>query len=233
MGLVGRMNTIVKAKISRLLSRFEDPRETLDYSYEKQLELLNRVRRGVVDVAASKKRLEFQVTKLRENAQRLTEQAKQAIKMGREDLAKIALERKHQSMAEIASLETQIQGLQGEQEKLEAAEKRLNAKVETFRNRKEVIKAQYSAAEAQVKVTEAVTGISEEMEDVGLAAQRAEQKTEDMKARAAALDELVEKGTLADVTGAPKDEVERELQKLSISSEVEAELEALKKEAPP
>src|SRR6266540_4742695 len=49
-GLMNRASTVVKAKISKLLDRAEDPGETLDYSYEKQLELLQNVKRGVADV---------------------------------------------------------------------------------------------------------------------------------------------------------------------------------------
>jgi phage shock protein A len=230
MGLIDRMSTVVKAKINKILNKFEDPRETLDYSYEKQLELLQNVKRGVAEVTTAKKRLELQKVKLEQNVQKLDEQARDALKAGREDLARIALERKSTSQAEIGSLEKQIADIAKEQEKLTATEKSLSAKIETFRSTKETIKAQYSAAEAQVKITESVSGISEEMSDVGLAVQRAQDKTEDMKARASALDELVEAGTLEDVTGGTKDDIDRELSKIKSKSEVDEQLEALKKE---
>src|SRR3989304_1332412 len=199
MGLIDRTSTIIKAKINKILGKFEDPRETLDYSYEKQLELLQNVKRGVAEVATAKKRLELQKIKLEQNITKRDEQARGALKAGREDLARIALERKSSSQAEIESLAKQIADISKEQEKLMATEKSLSAKIKIFRSTKETIKAQYSAAEAQVKITESVSGISEEMSDVGLAVQRAKDKTENMKARASALDELVEAGTLEDV----------------------------------
>ena len=230
MGLIDRMSTVVKAKINKVLDKFEDPRETLDYSYEKQLELLQNVKRGVAEVTTAKKRLELQKVKLEENIQKLDEQARDALKAGREDLTRIALTRKTTSQAEIGSLEKQIADIAKEQEKLMATEKSLSAKVETFRSTKETIKAQYSAAEAQVKITESVSGISEEMSDVGLAVQLAQDKNEGMKARASALDELVEAGTLEDVTGGTKDDIDRELSKIKSKSEVDEQLEALKKE---
>lgn len=230
MGLIERTSTIIKAKINKILGKFEDPRETLDYSYEKQLELLQNVKRGVAEVTTSKKRLELQKVKLEQNVQKLDEQSREAVKAGREDLARIALERKSTSQAEIVSLTQQIADVANQQEKLITTEKRLSTKIEAFRTTKETIKAQYSAAEAQVKVTEAVSGISEEMSDVGLAVQRAQDKTETMKARASALDELVEAGTLEDVTGGTKDDIDRELSKIKSKGEVDAQLEALKKE---
>ncbi len=230
MGLIDRMSTVIKAKINKILGKFEDPRETLDYSYEKQIELLQNVKRGVAEVTTAKKRLELQKTKLEQNVTKLDEQAREAVNAGREDLARIALERKSTSQAEITSLNQQIAEIATQQEKLVATEKRLSTKVEAFRSTKETIKAQYSAAEAQVKITESVSGIGEEMSDVGMAVQRAQDKTETMKARASALDELVEAGTLEDVTGGTQDDIDRELSKIKSKGEVDSQLEALKKE---
>jgi phage shock protein A len=228
-GLLDRMSTVIGAKMNKIIGKMEDPRETLDYSYEKQLELLQNVKRGVADVTTSKKRLELQKAKLQMSMDQSDVQAKDAVKVGRDDLAKMALERKVALQAQAASLDQQIADLTAEQQKLMAAESRLATKVESFRAKKETIKAQYSAAEAQVKVTESVTGISEEMADVGLAVDRAENKTEEMKARSAALDELLESGVLEDYTGG--DKVERELAKAKAQTDVEAELARLKAEA--
>ncbi|MFZ3383944.1 MAG: PspA/IM30 family protein [Candidatus Methanoperedens sp.] len=230
MGLIERTSTIIKAKINKILGKIEDPRETLDYSYEKQVELLQNVKRGVAEVTTSKKRLELQKMKLEENIKKLDDQARESVKAGREDLARIALERKSTSQAEITSLTSQIADIKNQQDKLVATEKRLSAKIESFRSTKETIKAQYSAAEAQVKITESVSGISEEMSDVGMAVQRAKDKTENMKARASALDELVESGTLEDVTSGSQDDIDRELSKIKSKGDVDTQLEALKKE---
>lgn len=229
MGLLDRMSTVIGAKMNKIMGKLEDPRETLDYSYEKQLELLQNVKRGVADVTTSKKRLELQKAKLQMNMDQSDAQARDAVKAGRDDLAKMALERKVALQAQAASLDQQIADLTAEQQKLMAAESRLATKVESFRAKKETIKAQYSAAEAQVKVTESVTGISEEMADVGLAVERAENKTEEMRARSAALDELLESGVLEDYSGG--DKIERELAKAKAQSDVEAQLAKLKAEA--
>jgi len=222
------MSTVVKAKMNTIMDRVEDPNETLDYSYQKQLELLQNVKRGVAEVATSKKRLELQRAKLDQKMDLLESQAREAIKSDREDLARQALQRKSALSVQAQTLDRQIRDLEEEQAKLEATERRLSTKVESFRVKKETIKAQYSAAEAQVKVTESLTGISEEMADVGLAVQRSEDKIETMKARSAALDELVERGTLEEFSGG--DEIERELAQVKAESSVESELARLKVE---
>lgn len=229
MGLMRRFLLIIKAKMNALLGKAENPHEQLDYSYEKQLELLQQVRRGVVDVTTSKKRLELQAEKLEASVTKLDQQARAAMQAGREDLARTALERKQVVQGQLQGLDAQRQQLEGEQAKLVAAEQKLTTKVETFRTQKETIKAQYSAAEAQVKINEAFTGISEEMADIGLAIQRAEDKTEQMQARSGALDELLESGALDDMTQTG-DAIDRELAKIGAKSEVDDALEALKAE---
>lgn len=228
MGLLDRMSMVVQAKMNKIMDKIEDPRETLDLSYEKQLELLQNVKRGVAEVTTSKKRIELQKAKLQMSIDKLDAQAKEALGANREDLARKALENRAALQAQSATLDQQIADLEIQQQKLMAAESRLATKVEAFRTKKETIKAEYSAAEAQVKVTESVTGISEEMADVGLAVQRAEEKTENMKARSAALDELLESGTLEDYSGG--DEIEKELAKVKAKSTVDDELAKMKSE---
>jgi phage shock protein A len=228
MGFLDRMSTVVQAKMNKIMDKIEDPREVLDVSYEKQLQLLQNVKRGVAEVTTSKKRIELQKAKLQMSIDKLDSQAKEAIQANREDLARKALENKASLQAQSNSLDQQITDLNDQQQKLMAAESRLATKVESFRTKKETIKAQYSAADAQVKITESVTGISEEMADVGMAVQRAEEKTENMKARSAALDELLESGTLTDLSGG--DEIESELAKMKAKSTVEEELAKMKAE---
>src|ERR671920_782661 len=231
-GMSGRMSTVIKAKISKLLDRAEDPAETLDYSYEKQVELLQNVKKGIADVVTSKKRLQMQSSKLEQQVVKLDTQARQALSQGREDLARIALERKTLAQTELQSLDSQVKELEGQQEALTANEQKLRQKIEQFRTKKEVIKAQYSAAEAQVRISEAANGVGEEMADLGLAIQRAEDKTETMRARASALEELEKAGTFDDLSqlGSGQDDIDRQLSELASGSQVDDELSKMKAE---
>jgi phage shock protein A len=225
-----RFTMIFKSKANKALDRAEDPRETLDYSYEKQLELLQKVRRGVADVATSRKRLELQIGQLDQQSAKLEGQAKAALSQGREDLAREALTRRSNLSVQLQDLHAQLAALQDQEEKLTQASMRLQAKVEAFRTKKETIKATYSAAEAQTKINEAFSGISEELGDVGLAIQRAEDKTQAMQARAGAIDELLASGALDDATGTSKDSITAELERMSATSEVEDTLAQMKAE---
>jgi phage shock protein A len=224
------MALIFKAKANKAVDRMEDPRETLDYSYQRQLELLQKVRRGVADVATSRKRLELQINQLEQQADKLESQGRQALAAGREDLAREALTRRSGVHQQLADLQGQYANLQAEEEKLTTASQRLQAKIEAFRTKKETIKATYTAAEAQTKINEAFSGVSEEMSDVGLAIQRAEDKTAQMQARAGAIDELIASGALEDPSGLGKDDITAELERMSSQSDVELQLTKMKQE---
>jgi phage shock protein A len=233
LGLMNRFSTLFKTKTNTLLDKFEKPEEMLNYSFEKQTELLNKLRRDIAEVVTAKKRLEMQKAKLVANINTLEGQTHQALDSNREDLARLALERKNVILQQAANLDNQIDDIKVQQEKLKDTERRLSAKVEEFKTRKEVIKAQYSSAEAQVRIKESVTGISEEMSDVGLSLNRAEEKTQKMQAKAQALDEMIDSGVLTDYTTSSENlggDIEAELDKVTMKSSVDKELEKLKAE---
>ena len=227
-GFFDRLKTIFGAKADAALDALEDPGQTLDYSYQRQLELLQEVRKGVAEVATSRKRVELQVDQLNAQVAKYDAAARQALAVNREDLAREALTRKAGLQSQLDDLQAQHAQLQGEEEKLVRASSRLQAKVDAFRTRKETIKATYSAAEAQTRINEAFTGISEEMNDIGLAIQRAEDKTLQLQARASAVDELLASGALDDPTGTVRDDITRELDALAADSSIESELAAMK-----
>jgi phage shock protein A len=229
MGLLSRTGEIIKAKWNALLNRAENPNETLDYSYEKQLQSLQNVKRGIADVVTAKKRLQLQTQQLEQNVVKLDGQARQAVAANREDLARLALERKSGIQQQLQDLDVQVKQLEEQQEKLVTNEKQLAARIEQFRSQKEVIKAQYSAAEAQVRIGEAATGIGREVENTGLAIQRAKDKTEQMQARASAMDELITSGDLEEL-GSDKTQLDRELAQLASQTQVDSELEKIKAE---
>ena len=228
-GLVSRASLIARAKASKMLDRAEDPAETLDYSYEQQLVQLQNVKRGIADLATAKQRLLLQAASLQEQVAKLDGQAREALQAGREDLAREALARKGAVQAELDGLSQQSQQLDAQEQKLVDGERALQAKVEAFRTQKEVVKAQYSAAEAQVRIGEAATGIGEHMADVGLAIQRAQDKTAQVQARAAAVDELTASGALEDFS-AQGDDLDRQLAQVSQAGQVDDELEKMKAE---
>jgi phage shock protein A len=152
----------------------DDPREVLDYSYERQLEMLQRVRRGVADVATSRKRVELQVSQLEQKAARLVRQAQDSLDAGRADLAGDAQTRAAAVQEQLSGLRHQLAALRDEEERLTAASQRLQVKIDAFRTRKETIKASYTADEASRSVRAAFAEIGEDAGDLGVTDAEAE-----------------------------------------------------------
>ncbi len=228
MGVFSRFTNYIKTVMSSFLDRAEDPGQALDYSYEKQLEQLQNLRRSIVDVTMNEKRLEQQEAQIQAQMQKYDDQARRALEQNREDLARRALERKQGLQSQIDAFEQQIEQLKAQQQKFIDMQSRLQQRVEAFRSQKEMVKAQYGAAQAQVKIQEAASGISEEMTDVNLAVQRAQDRVLQMQARANALDELTSSGALPEIGAPAGDDIDRQLASLSNKSEVDNQLAALK-----
>ena len=232
MSLFSRAQDILAAKASKALDAAEKPDEMLDLSYEQMLDHLTKVRQALVTVAASRKQLELQEQQLQHSADHLQEQAKAALGLGKEDLAREALQRKAAALDQVNGMEGQRQQLDEEQDKLERTLAQLQERVNQFRTQKETLKAQYTAASATTAVNESVAGISGTLGDSGAALARAQDKIATMQARAGALDELLQSGVLEDVGGGT-DDIQRELDQAGSSAEVDSELAALKAQIGP
>jgi phage shock protein A len=230
MSIMRRMSDLFQQKANKVLDRAEDPVDALDLSYQKQLESLQQVRKSVAEVLTSEKRLEMQADQLQQTQQKSQTQAKLALQQGREDLARLALTRAQQAQAQADGMQQQIQQLKDQEQKLELTAQKLQAKVESFRTQRETIKAQYSAAKASTQVGEAVTGLSEQMTDVNLMVERAQDKTQQMQARSAAIDSLVDSGTLDQIGVTSGDDIDRQLQGQLTDSQVDAQLAAMKQD---
>ncbi|SRR5712692_9804285 len=226
MGLWARLRLLFSTKASSALDRAEDPRQVLDYAYSQQQQLLVKLRQGLVDVATSRQQLEQQAKKLEARVPQLDDQAKRAVNAGRDDLARIALERKRTALAEMEGLTVQIAEVGAEEGRLAGQERALQVRIEEFRTHRDVVSARYSAAEAEVKVKEALSGVSGELAELGMAVGRAEEKADRLQARAKALDSLVDIGALPPPGGG--DYVEAELRRLTSGSEIDDELARLK-----
>lgn len=227
MSLLSRVRLLFNANAHAALDELEDPPVMLSYAYEQQRALLLRVRQGLIEVATSKEWLRQQAARLRARVPQTEEQAQKALELGREDLARIALQRKQAALSELQNLDAQLAEVAEEERKLTLAQQQLSSRIEDFRIRKDVTTARYNAARAQTGVNEALTGVSGELAELTLALGRAEEKTERMTARASAIDALIESGALVGSFSAG-DPVDRELRDLTTTKAVDEELSALK-----
>ncbi len=233
MGIFSRFTNLLRMRANAALDKAEEPGEVMDYSYSKQLEQLQQLRHSIADVVTNEKRLEMLESQIQQQSNKLDQQAMQALQASREDLARAALQRKQALATQVNSYEQQLAQLRDQEQRLVEMERTISARIEAFRTQKEMVKAQYGAAQAQVKINEAVTGISQEMSEMNLAMQRAQDKVLSMQARANAMDALIEQGTLSEqglIGAGSGDTLDRELQQIASQQNVEAQLQAMKQQ---
>jgi phage shock protein A len=224
-----RLKLFLNAKLSRLLDRAEDPAEILDYSYQRQVEQLHGMRRDVADLVTAKKRVAQQRDRQQDQFLKLQTGARKALELGREDLARQALERKRLVGQELVSLNQQVSELEHQQAQMVERQREARARVKRFRSRKEVTKAQYAAAKAQVAISEAISGLTSQLRETGLSIERTMDKVEGMNARAGAMQELESAGTLAAI-GSGEDDIDRQLRELGSGASIDAEISRMRLE---
>jgi len=231
MSILSRFKAIFQVRANQVADQFEDPKASLDYSLAKLEESRSQISRSLVDASAAKNRLENQRDQINAAAQKYEEQAQGAVKVGREDLARTALERKQEAESRKAELETNIANLERQVENLKQSQANLERKIAIFRSKKEELKAIYDSSKAQLRVREAISGISEDLADVGNSIQRAEARIREMQSRSDAIEGLIAEGVLNDALEPDRDDIDRELSRIGREQTVEEELARLKLEA--
>ncbi len=229
MGVLSRLIRSAKSGVGGLLAPAQDPRQTFANAYQRQRELLLGVEQALTTVGSSKNRLGAKMAEVRDKLPEFEAEALNALKSGREDLARLLLQRRHVAVVELQTLEHQVHEVEQEEHRLTVLEQRLATQIEAFQSRLEVIAARYSTAEAQVRMQEIATGISDELADLGTALQQAEGKMENMEARATAIDRLVEAGALGTPASPAGKTLERELAQIDVSRAVEEQMNDLRK----
>jgi phage shock protein A len=225
--LLRRLSFLVRSWTNALLNRASDPAAELDYSYEQLRDELQKINRGIADLTTQKKRLEMHRRRLQAAVEKHDEQVREAVRQDRDDLARRALEKKHANSSQIADLDEQIERLQATQDQLIKRQITFRGRIEGFRTHKETLKARHEAARASARVAESFAGLGGDIADVNRAVERAAERTEQMEARAAALEELESSGALDDVL-ADGDDIDRELERRSTDQRIERELTELK-----
>jgi phage shock protein A len=99
-----RLRNLIKARLSGLLDRAEDPGATIDYGYARQMEQLTGLRNAILELVTAKKRLERQAEQRRADIARLDAGARRALELGNEELARRAIERQQSIAVELIAL---------------------------------------------------------------------------------------------------------------------------------
>ncbi len=228
MSIFSRFKAAFETRANLVVDAFEDPKASLDYSLEKLEESRVQISRSLIDVSATKNRLDIQRSQIGSAMDKYQEQAQSALNANREDLARIALERKQDALARQTELDQNIANLNTQMENLKQSQINLSNKIALFSAKKEEMKAMYDSSRAQLQMREAMSGISVDLADVGNTIQRVEARIRAMQSRSDAIEKLIAEGVLTDVFEPGVDDVERELSRLNRDQAIEDELSKLK-----
>jgi phage shock protein A len=228
MSIFTRVKGVFESRANQIVNAFDDPKASLDYSLERLEDNRTQIGRSLVEVGAAKNRLELQRSQIGAAIDKYQEQAQSAVKANREDLARIALERKQDALARQAELEKNIASLNTQEDNLKQSELSLTNKLTLFNAKNEEMKAMYDSSRAQLKMRESMSGISVDLADVGNTIQRAEARIREMQSRSDAIQKLIAEGVFSDVLEPGVDDVDRELSKLDRKQAIEDELARLK-----
>lgn len=229
MGVLDRLKVLLARGASVALAPAPDPRLTHLTSHQKQRALLDQVVLAGKEVTRAKQRLQDTADGVRRKLPAMEDQARSELRTGHETMARLTLQRRQVVARELETLETQLREVEKEEAALAVIEQRLTGQIEAFAARQEVIKARFSATEAQVRINEAMTGVSQDFAELTAALHRAEQTTDDMQARATAIDRLVQEGDLESMSvAAGLDAIDARFQALGGEEDVERQLNALK-----
>ena len=225
-----RSKSLIKRCVDALLAPAQDPRQVYTDPYEQQRYLLTQLGQALQESIALQAHLESRIGNLQERLPNLEQQARHALRSGREDQARLALQRRQIMLVELQNLETQLQAAKSEQGRLADMRQQLEAQIEALATRQEMLSARYQAAMAQVRLSESLSGVSQEVSDLGQVLEQAEQRAEYMQARAAAIDHLFACGALAPPNLPANDGLLQHLNQLDLAQEVEDQLARLKED---
>jgi phage shock protein A len=140
MGILGRINTVIKSNVNQLLDRMTDPAKEIDLLIIDMEENLKKAREEVVSCTASSKRAAMNCQKLQEEVDQWQRRAEQAVRAGEDALAKEALERKMSSDHQLADARRAADEQEAYAHQLKDSLKALEEKIREVKGRKETLK---------------------------------------------------------------------------------------------
>jgi phage shock protein A len=221
--MFSRLRLILTGKANKAIDRIEDPADTLDLAYSREVNNGQKLRESIADVVTAQNRVRIQHDQMERARTRLEDTARRALEQDRESIAVSALTQAELLEAQAGSLHAQEESLAQQREALEAAAQRLQVKLAQMRTEKETLKVQYVAAKARVRAGEAAAGLGREDGELRAMLDRARDKIVTTQARADAIGELMENGTFADTA-----DIEARVAQRSLSDSVEVRIAEMK-----
>ena len=218
MSFLRRLGRLFANEARAAVARLDDPAQSVADAYDEQLALLHDVRERLAEVLTAQKKLEIQAAVVARTRDRHRGEAAVALGAGDEARARRALGRVAIAAEQLLDLQAEIDAIHVTFLKIEQVAEELRARTDTMRHEREIVAARVAAARASIVAHSTLGGFGPEMASVRALLADAHERTQSLHARAAAIEELVQRGSFDESTAPPA----------ARSDAVEAELAALR-----
>ena len=152
MGIFSRMSDIVNANINAMLDKAEDPQKMIRLIIQEMEDTLVEVRSSSVRVLAERKAAGRRLEQLEAEARAWEGKARLAIGKGRDDLARAALQEKHEIEDEVDAVGRELAATDEHIERLNDEIAKLQAKLNDAKAKKKALFIRSQTVESRIKV---------------------------------------------------------------------------------
>lgn len=152
MGIFSRMTDIINSNINSLLDSAEDPEKMIRLIIQEMEDTLVEVRSSSARVLADRKAAARRLEQVQAEADSWEEKAKLAISKGREDLARAALQEKHEIEDEVAAVQAELQATDEHIEQLNDEVAQLQQKLTDAKAKQKALIMRGKTVESRIKV---------------------------------------------------------------------------------
>ena len=189
MGILTRIFNLFRATTSDLLDKAEDPEKMIKQMISDLEAQKKKAKEQMTEALALQKRLERDTEKEHQEAEKWEQKAILAVQNEKDDLAKEALTRKNEYLRRALDFEKQLEMHQNNADSLKQSYQTMEDKIDEIKRKQGLLSVKQKQAEAQEKIYKTIEGLGD-TSGIMDTIERAEEKVENLQARAEAYQEI-------------------------------------------
>ena len=189
MGILTRIFNLFRATTSDLLDKAEDPGKMIKQMISDLEAQKKKAKEQMTEALALQKRLERDTEKEHQEAEKWEQKAILAVQNEKDDLAKEALTRKNEHLRRALDFEKQLEMHQNNADSLKESYQTMEDKIDEIKRKQGLLSVKQKQAEAQEKIYKTIEGLGDTSGIIDTI-ERAEEKVENLQARAEAYQEI-------------------------------------------
>ena len=189
MGILTRIFNLFRATTSDLLDKAEDPEKMIKQMISDLEAQKKKAKEQMTEALALQKRLERDTEKEHQEAEKWEQKAILAVQNEKDDLAKEALTRKNEHLRRALDFEKQLEMHRNNADSLKESYQTMEDKIDEIKRKQGLLSVKQKQAEAQENIYKTIEGLGD-TSGIMDTIERAEEKVENLQARAEAYQEI-------------------------------------------